>query len=59
VIEEAAGAGGTDGIHTEVSDYAISDDDNLAILPSNLNDGLHFRMVEKSGCRMTGDLIFD
>src|SRR3989304_3206975 len=41
VVQKAPGAGGADGIHAEVRDHPIPEDDNLAVLAADFNDGLN------------------
>ena len=50
MVQEAAGAGGTDRVHAEVGYDAVVDDNYLAVLPAYLQDGADFRhVVDRSG----------
>ena len=55
---EGPGAGGANGIHTEVRDLPVTDDNQFAILPADFDDGLYFRYRMDGGDRLAGNFIF-
>jgi hypothetical protein len=58
VVKEAAGARSTNGVHAKVSNYPVSDNDNLTVLSPDFDYSLHLWDVEKGSHSVGGDLIF-
>ena len=59
MVEEAASASSTYGIHSEIGYNPVPDNDNLAILPAYLDDGLHLGEIKQGSRSVAGNLIFD
>jgi len=59
VVEETTGARRADRVHAEVGYYTIPDNDNLAILPPDFDDGLALGEVVQGAYGVAGNLVLD
>ena len=59
MVEEGAGAGGADGVHGEVDDHAVLQQDDLGVLPADLQHRAHLGDQVEGGHGVGGDLVLD
>ena len=57
MIQKASSACSTYRVHAEVDRNAIPKDNDLTILPSNLNDGLDIRNIMEGSDSLSSNLI--
>ena len=59
MVEKAAGARRADRVHAKVGDDTAPDDNNLAVLPADFDNGLDVGNMVEGGHRLAGNLVLD